>query len=85
MKYRKKPVVIEAFQLPEARDWDVDPFIRWADKNGLEYTSGRDGSIGIETLEGVMPGSPGDWFIKGVQGEFYPCTPDIFEQTHEPA
>jgi len=38
----------------------------------------------IETLEGTMVGEPGDWLITGVQGEKYPCKPDIFEQTYEP-
>jgi hypothetical protein len=85
MKYRKKPIVIEAIQLPAEEDTNVDPFIDWADEHGLEYTSERDGSIGIETLEGVMTGSPGDWIIKGIKGEFYPCKPDIFAASYEPA
>lgn len=42
-------------------------------------------SLHIETLEGRMTAQPGDWIIRGVQGEFYPCKPDIFEQTYEPA
>ncbi len=59
MKYRKKPVVIDAVQV------DTEHF--------------------IETLEGTMKASPGDWIITGVQGERYPCKPDIFEATYEPA
>ena len=45
----------------------------------------RDGRLMIATLEGVMHANLGDWIIKGVQGEFYPCKPDIFEATYEPA
>lgn len=45
----------------------------------------RDGRLVISTLEGFHWADPGDWIIKGVQGEFYPCKPDIFEETYEPA
>lgn len=84
MRYRKKPVVIEAFQLPAVDDWNIAPFMDWAEEQGLHnYTSGRDESIVIETLEGSMQADPGDWIIKGVAGEFYPCKPEIFEQTYE--
>ena len=58
-KFRKKPVVIEAYQ--------------------------TDREIDIETLEGTMHASVGDWIITGVNGEKYPCKPDIFEKTYEPA
>ena len=58
MKYRKKPVVIEAYQ--------------------------TDKELDIETLEGTMHASVGDYIITGVRGEQYPCKPDIFEQTYEP-
>lgn len=81
-KFRKKPVIIEAHQLPPI---DVDP-----SDELVEYlsqipggSSERDGCFAIETLEGVMIASPGDWVIKGVQGEFYPCKPDIFVSTYE--
>lgn len=83
MKFRKKPVVIEAMQLPPI---DVDPtddlidFLHSADR---EWESGRDGTIIIHTLEGEMTGNPGDWIIKGVQGEIYPCKPDIFKATYD--
>lgn len=43
------------------------------------------GAVSISTLEGTMVGEPGDWLIRGVKGEFYPCKPDIFEATYEPA
>ncbi len=58
MKFRKKPVVVDAYQ--------------------------TDREMNIETLEGVMHAEPGDWIITGVNGERYPCKPDIFEKTYEP-
>ncbi len=58
-KFRKKPVVIEAYQ--------------------------TDKPLAIVTLEGTMQAEPGDWIITGVKGEVYPCKPDIFEATYEPA
>jgi hypothetical protein len=78
MKFRKKPVVIEA---------------RRYTRNGLEaeavaaWCSGvqTDDGLEIETLEGTHLARYGDWIIKGVQGEFYPCKPDIFAATYEPA
>lgn len=91
-KFRKKPVVIEAMQwLPtdetggynnadRVRDWMnmADPRVNWTTENyGAKCT------ILIKTLEGTMEAKPGDWIIKGVQGEFYPCKPDIFEATYE--
>lgn len=83
-KFRKKPVVIEAKQLPRANHL-VEDFHRWCDEVCFSnWASGR-GGIEIETLEGTMLAEPGDWIIKGVKGEFYPCKPDIFEATYEPA
>ena len=84
MKYRKKPVVIDAFQLPQRGDDETGPFLEWAEQHGLEFESDRDEGIAIVTLEGVMRADPGDWIIKGVKGEFYPCKPDIFAATYEP-
>lgn len=85
-KFRKRPVVIEAFQLPQASDDNTAPFLEWAEKVGFEnFVSDRDEGIAIDTLEGVMRADPGDWIIKGVKGEFYPCKPDIFVATYEPA
>ncbi len=86
MKYRKKPVVIDAFRLPEEGVELTEDFHLWcAEVDFLNYTSGRNETLEISTLEGNMVASPGDWIIKGVAGEFYPCKPDIFEQTYEPA
>lgn len=86
-RYRKRPVVIEAMQ------WDGT--VAGAQKIAVEFglPSGfpdahidPDPSRGLEirTLEGTMRASPGDWIIRGVQGEVYPCKPEIFEQTYEP-
>lgn len=58
-KYRKKPVIIDAYQTDKEMD--------------------------IVTLEGVMHADVGDWIITGVKGEMYPCKPDVFEKTYEPA
>lgn len=85
MKYRKKPVVIDAFQwtgdnLNDFDEW-LDSFGRIDTKIIFNYTD----TLVITTLEGNMTASPGDYIIRGVNGEFYPCKPDIFEKTYEPA
>lgn len=81
MKYRKKPVVIEAVKFDEKEWWenrDKYPMVHLWD---LARTFSPFPCI--ETLEGAMKVSHGDYIIKGVQGEFYPCKPDIFEATYE--
>lgn len=84
-KYRKKPVVIEAYQLPDGNDTEaVEEFNIWAARVGfINWSSDYDG-ISIETLEGIMFAGVGDWIIKGVAGEFYPCKDEIFKATYEP-
>lgn len=87
MKYRKKPVVIEATQWFKMGD---HPLVRpptdsanadWCRRQGLP-----EGSLGeIRTLEGMMHVTPGDFIITGVKGEHYPCKPDIFWETYEVA
>uniref|UniRef100_A0A6H1Z8W7 Phage protein n=1 Tax=viral metagenome TaxID=1070528 RepID=A0A6H1Z8W7_9ZZZZ len=81
-KFRKKPVVIEAVQF----DGSVDSgkrIIAWAAKQaGRTITAGLPG-LTIHTLEGNMVAGTDDWVIRGVQGEFYPCKPDIFRATYE--
>ena len=77
MKYRKKPVVIEA--KGPLGPINIKHIAGWC--QGMENWNG--GSIIIDTLEGKMVASPGDYIIRGVQGEFYPCKPEIFEQTYE--
>ena len=87
MQYRKKPVVIEAERVPLTRDGD--DLIRWGHLAGWlgatdEWAVSTEG-IEIHTLEGTMLAKPGDWIIRGVKGELYPCKPDIFAATYEPA
>jgi len=80
MKYRKKPIVIEALL------WDGTQRARDELKEfcGLKsYEFSGFGEFLIKTLEGTMRADIGDWIIKGVKGEFYPCKPDIFEATYE--
>ena len=85
MKFRKKPVVVEAVQFD---------FERWVHQRQTAYPMVTGDDLGkgmtavnprIKTLEGDMAVSDGDYIIKGVQGEYYPCKPDIFKQTYEAA
>ena len=102
-KFRKKPVVIEARQLPVYDDGaDIRVYLdesialaEWcggighmmladdepSPQEGVDVTGPH---IVIQTLEGPHAALPGDWIIQGVQGEFYPCKPDIFDATYEP-
>jgi len=81
MKYRKKPVVIEARQLGNDYDEDVD-IMRWC--HGEPCDSDETLVLfQIRTLEGPLLAREGDWIIRGVKGEFYPCKPDIFIATYE--
>ena len=83
-KYRKKPVVIDAIQLT---DESIIEVINWiTNYTNIEIDTDKDDNvigIIIPTLEGEMKASIGDYIIKGIQGEFYPCKPEIFEQTYE--
>jgi hypothetical protein len=110
MKFRKKPVVIEAMQMPvEKGASEVRKVAGWMIDQGYEEGPGSEAFdeldiedvdaiylyegrflpeygtnfLDIETLEGTMTASLGDWIIKGVAGEFYPCKPDIFALTYE--
>ena len=75
-KYKKKPVVIEAIRFIGSNYEEIREFIG-------QNTLCSDLSIVISTLEGDMVAQKGDYIIKGVKGEFYPCKPDIFEETYE--
>lgn len=91
-KYRKKPVVIEAFQFTEESILNSTPkekqvplwFIKSPDTS-IHVTEKIHNShyALIKTLEGEMRAAPDDWIIKGINGEIYPCKPDIFEKTYE--
>ena len=89
MKFRKKPVVIEAV-LWTGKNWkEMNDYLpvngKWWMKDGsLWNMKDQFQPIMLETLEGVMQADIGDWIIKGVKGEFYPCKPDIFKETYDP-
>lgn len=93
MKYRKKPVEIEAFQydgdLKNSKgEWYVPDWAVTAFKSGIMYYDSWNGreepcELFINTLEGRHHVSVGDYVIKGVHGELYPCKPDIFTETYE--
>lgn len=83
-KYRKKPVVVEAVQF----DDDAETMSIIQDFTGInplrvDYAQPDNPQLIIPTLEGLMRANIGDWIIKGVKGECYPCKPDIFEATYD--
>lgn len=80
--YRKKPVVIEAHKFNDGNVYEVG---EWCGGVVMRNYSTDEYSIVIHTMEGDMRADAGDWIIKGVNGEFYPCKPDIFDKTYEPA
>lgn len=91
-RYRKRPVVIEAIQYTGDNLREVLAFTGKHPRWGEWFSSFEDYEAHVRadrqvfkilTLEGVMEASPGDWIIKGVAGEFYPCKPDIFTVTYE--
>lgn len=77
MRFKKRPVVIDAFRWleDEAPDW-------WERFQNIEMEVNTGVAL-IPTLEGTMRASPGDWVIRGIAGEVYPCKPEIFEATYE--
>ena len=83
-KYRKKPVVIEAVRFFDTDEsiLELSDFIDNQDTR-INYADRDNPKIIIETLEGEISGSVGDYIIKGINGEFYPCKPDIFDKTYE--
>ena len=86
--YLKKPVVIEARQFitnNEVGSQQMDSIVDWINYGRLAGCGANHNGtdIYINTLEGVMRAECGDWIIKGVKGEFYPCKPEIFEATYE--
>lgn len=80
-KFRKRPVVIEAMHYTVESCRDLND---WMDLEHFDHDYDCHTGIAIDTLEGQMMASVGDWIIKGVEGEFYPCKPNIFEATYEP-
>lgn len=95
-QYRKKPVVIEAFQLTKETRWSNQTWPQWMhdawklkhDQVGalLPVPENRQSDdLVIQTLEGPLRASCGSWIIRGVRGELYACDPDIFEETYDKA
>ena len=83
MKFRKKPVVVEAVQFyPTMPIYQISNLFGGLDSEDRTFEKKGDVLV-IQTLEGDMVCNAGDWIIKGVAGEFYPCKPDIFEETYE--
>lgn len=87
MKYRKKPVVIDAFKWTGGMDQTEDPV--WiidaikAQQVGFDNSGTPQVTMWIGTLEGVMKANPGDYIIRGIKGEIYPCKAEIFEASYE--
>lgn len=81
VKAKKKPVTIEAWQYTTE---DFDAICDWIGEDNLnDGTDPGEGYIGIITLEGDVAARKGDWILKGVEGEFYPCKDSIFEKTYD--
>ena len=83
MKFRKKPVVIDAVCVMDDNIEEVKAFLGESRYHWAEPQKGMPVFV-IETLEGDMLAPIGNWIIRGVKGEFYPCKPDIFAATYEP-
>ena len=81
MKYRKKPIVIDAIKY----DLPLSEMIESLLLFGFDIVGNNGNQITIPTLEDILFASPGDYIIKGIKGEFYPCKPDIFEESYEVA
>lgn len=88
-KWRKKPVVVEAFLYTGGSNQTEDPeWMKAPVKQGENEIGGIwfvDGNMMIMTLEGIMRADPGDWIIKGIEGDIYPCKPNLFEANYERA
>jgi len=84
-KFRKKPVEIDAWQWNPTMQHDFMPcnWPDWMQNRDVKIAFGE--KLEIKTLEGTMTADKGDWIIRGVKGELYPCKPDIFAATYEPA
>lgn len=80
MRFRKKPVVIDAIRFSGTNHDKIQKFMGLG---GFVMKSAFVEFVFIDTYEGQMRASPGDWIIRGVKGEYYPCKPDIFKETYE--
>lgn len=99
MKYRKKPITVDAIQWTGDNEIEMEQFIStkfsitynepeifetWDADTITTEARTKEKEISIDTLEGTMIANKGDYIIRGINGEFYPCKPDIFEKTYEP-
>lgn len=86
MRYRKKPVSVSAMQFTDETKDHALSWINGAPGSSAwaDFDTGGEPVLKIETLEGVMLATFGDWIIRGVAGEFYPCKPNIFRATYDP-
>ena len=83
MKYRNKPVVIEAVQFKDTEESILELSELGLDPVRIDYANSSNPILKIETLGGFLIAKEGDYIIKGVQGEFYPCKHDTFKETYE--
>jgi len=82
MKFKKKPIIIDAIQWNGSNMAEI---LTLSSSEGKEFEHDIfSGLLTIETLEGDMVAQEGDWIIRGIKGELYPCKPDIFEATYDP-
>ncbi|MEX2430784.1 MAG: hypothetical protein WD645_02560 [Dehalococcoidia bacterium] len=79
MRYRKKPVVVEAMRYHHD-DASLSALFEFIPESFVQVSQN---SIQVKTLEGWMDASPGDYIIKGLKGEYYPCKPDAFDETYD--
>ena len=90
MKFKKKPVIIEAVQYIRRFDWPMWFHDAVTRKDITVFNTGKSSDptapcyANIHTLEGIMLAKEGDWIVRGIAGELYSCKPDIFEKTYEP-
>lgn len=83
MKFRKKPIVIDALKFVDDSPDTLCQFSVFMGPVRISYRNPRRPVILIQTPEGEMSASIGDWIIRGISGEYYPCKPDIFEKSYE--
>jgi hypothetical protein len=81
-KYRKKPITIEAIQFEDTTDCITELSDFMNNTISIDYSNTKP-TLKINTLEGIMTANVGDFIIKGIKGEFYPCKPDIFNNSYE--
>ena len=84
MRFRKKPIEIEAIQITPNNRQELDEFLNENDHVNIFFFHDKIWRVYIDTLEGTMVAYPGDYIIRGIQNELYPCKEEIFKKTYEP-